>query len=62
MSLVLYPDQLQQIGLLFDATCDDLARRGADFSRENLAKRILEDVMGPFVQSPVEAAPSVTYH
>jgi hypothetical protein len=64
MSIVLYPEDLAILCREYDATCEDLARRGANFSRENLAKQMLETLGLPFTLNPdVTLAPSSTaYH
>ncbi len=42
MSPVLYPEQLRLLCRAFDETCDTLEKCGARFSRELLARRILD--------------------
>ena len=45
--LVLYPEDLRSLGRVYDELCEELAQKGAWFSREALAQRILAEVFDP---------------
>lgn len=42
MPLVLYPEQLSAAGRVYDEACAELKEKGARFSAEALARRVLE--------------------